>query len=94
MPERGSNMSTVLFVSASFGFVIQMSSCRTRLLTMDETWLYDYDQEAKQQSMEWRHSGSLCAKKFREQESSEKFLASIFWDQDSFLRIDFLQRAH
>jgi len=25
---------------------------------MDETWLYHYDPETKQQSMEWRHSGS------------------------------------
>ena len=30
----------------------------SRLLTMDETWLYHYDPETKQQSMEWRHSGS------------------------------------
>jgi len=28
-----------------------------RLVTMDETWLYHYDPETKQQSMEWRHSG-------------------------------------
>jgi len=28
------------------------------LVTMDETWLYHYDPETKQQSMEWRHSGS------------------------------------
>jgi len=24
---------------------------------MDQTWLYHYDPETKQQSMEWRHSG-------------------------------------
>jgi len=29
-----------------------------RLVTKDETWLYHYDPETKQQSMEWRHSGS------------------------------------
>ena len=29
-----------------------------RLMTMDETWLYPYDPETKQQSMEWRHSAS------------------------------------
>jgi len=28
----------------------------SRLVTMDETWLYHYDSETKQQSMEWRHS--------------------------------------
>jgi hypothetical protein len=32
---------------------------------MDETWLYHCDPETKQQSMEWRHSGSLRPKKFR-----------------------------
>ena len=30
----------------------------SRLLTMNETWLYHYNPETKQQSMEWRHSGS------------------------------------
>jgi hypothetical protein len=37
---------------------IQVISCRGRLVTMEETWLYHYDRETKQQSMEWRHSGS------------------------------------
>jgi len=36
----------------------------SRLVTMDETWLYHYDPETKQQSMEWRHSGSPCPQKF------------------------------
>jgi len=30
----------------------------SRLVTMEETWLYHYDVETKQQSMEWRHNGS------------------------------------
>jgi len=30
----------------------------SRLVTMDETWLYHYDTETKQQSMEWWHRGS------------------------------------
>ena len=30
----------------------------SRLVTMDETWLYHYDPETKQQSVEWRHNGS------------------------------------
>jgi len=36
----------------------------SRLVTMDETWLHHYDSEAKQQSMEWRHSVSPRPKKF------------------------------
>ena len=29
----------------------------SRLVTIDETWIYHYDPETEQQSMEWRHSG-------------------------------------
>jgi len=48
-----------------------------RLVTMDETWLYHYDPEIKQQLMEWRHRGSPRPKKFRVQKSAGKVLASI-----------------
>jgi len=70
-----------------------MSSCRVRLATMDETWLYHYDPETKQQSMEWRHSGSPHPKKFRVQKSAGKVLASIFWDQEGILLIDYLPKG-
>jgi len=62
----------------------------SRLVTMDETWLYHYDPETKQQSMQWRHSGSHRPQKFRVQKSTGKVLASIFWDQDRVLLIDYL----
>lgn len=65
----------------------------SRLVTMDETWLYHYDPETKQQSMEWRHSGSPRPKKFRVQKSAGKVLASIFWDQDGILLIDYLPKG-
>jgi len=65
----------------------------SRLVTMDETWLYHYDPETKQQSMEWQHSGSPCPKKFQVQKSAGKVLASIFWDQDSILLIDYLPKG-
>jgi len=60
---------------------------------MDETRLYHYDPETKQQSMEWRHSGSHRAKIFRVQKSAGKFLASIFWDQDGILLIYYLPKG-
>jgi len=60
---------------------------------MDETWLYHYDPETKQQSMEWRHSVSPRLKKFRVQKSTGKVLASIFWDQDGILLIDYLPKG-
>jgi len=60
---------------------------------MDEIWLYQYDPETKQQSMEWRHSGSPRPQKFRVQKSAGKVLASIFWDQDGILLIDYLPKG-
>jgi len=60
---------------------------------MDETWLYHYDPETKQQSMEWRHSSSPHPKKFQMQKSAGKVLASIFWDQDGILLIDYLPKG-
>ena len=77
----------------NFFGAIQMISCRARLVTMNETWLCHYDPETKQQSMEWRHSGSSHPKKFRVQKSAGKFLASIFWDQDGILLIDYLPKG-
>jgi len=40
--------------------------------------------------MEWWHSGSPRPKKFRVQKSAGKVLASIFWEQDSILPINYL----
>ena len=65
----------------------------SRLVTMDETWLYHYDPQTKQQSVEWRQSGSPRPKKFRAQKSDGKVLASIFWDQDGILLIDYLPKG-
>jgi len=62
----------------------------SRLVTMDETWLYHYDSETKQRSMEWWHSVSPGPKIFRVQNSPRKILDSIFWDQDGILLIDYI----
>jgi len=70
-----------------------MISCQARLVTKDETWLYHYDPETKQQSMEWRCSRSARPKIFRVQKSAGKFFASIFWDQDGILLIGYLPKG-
>jgi len=60
---------------------------------MDETWLYHYDPETKQQSIEWRNRGSARPKKSRVQNSAGKFLASNFGGQDGILLIDYLPKG-
>jgi len=65
----------------------------SRLVTMDETWLYHYDPKTKQKSMEWQHNSSPRRKKFRVRKSAGKVLASNFWDQDGILHIDYLPKG-
>jgi hypothetical protein len=50
---------------------------------MDETWLYHYDPETKQQSME----GCLAS------HPAPNILAPIFFDQDGILLIDYLPKG-
>jgi hypothetical protein len=62
---------------------------------MDETWLYHYYPETKQQLMDWRHSGlpRPTLKKFRVQKSAGKVHALTFWDQEGILLIDYLPKG-
>jgi len=60
---------------------------------MEETWLCHYDPETKQQSIEWRHNGSLPPKKFSSAKIRWKALASIFWGQDDILLIHYLPKG-
>jgi len=64
----------------------------SRSVTMEEIWLYHYDPETKQQLMEWRYSGSPRPQKFRVQKSAGKVIASIFWNQNDILLIDYLPK--
>ena len=74
MPERGSKTSTVPVVWAKFEFFWRdPNDFLSRLVTMDYTWLYHYDSETKQQSLEWRHSGSPRPKKSECKNPLEKF---------------------
>jgi hypothetical protein len=50
-----------------------------------------YDPETKEQSKEWRQSGSPHPKKFKTQKSS-KMLTSVFWDRDGIFLVDCLEK--
>jgi len=59
---------------------------------MDESWLYHYDPETKQQSMEWRHCGSPRHKNSDCKNPLENFSPRFFGDQDILL-IDYLPKG-
>ena len=68
----------------------------SRLVTMDETWLYHYDTETKQQSMEWRHRGSplpALPQKIPSAKIRWKSSRLEFCDQDGTLLFDYLPKG-
>jgi hypothetical protein len=79
MPERRKNVNVASRLS-KFGYFFSSdpNDFLSRLVNMDETWLYHYDPETKQQSVERRFSGSPRPEIFRVQKSAGKVRASIF----------------
>ena len=63
-----------------------------RFVTMGETWVHHFTPEAKQRSKQWKHPGSPPPKKAKPVPSAKKVMASVFWDADSILLIDYLQK--
>ncbi|KAJ4426490.1 hypothetical protein ANN_27304 [Periplaneta americana] len=64
-----------------------------RIVTGDETWISHFTPETKQQSMNWRHSGSPVRTKFKQTLSVRKVMCTMFWDRKGILLIDFLPRG-
>jgi hypothetical protein len=66
-------------------------------VTMDDTWLYHYDPktETKQQSMDWRHSGSLHhrSKILRVQKSAGNFSPRFFGIKTASSSLIIFQKA-
>jgi histone-lysine N-methyltransferase SETMAR len=60
---------------------------------MDETWIYHYTPESKQQSKQWTEAGCSAPKKKRLVPSAEKVMASVFWDAEGILFIDYLENG-
>ena len=49
-----------------------------RIITEDETWVYQYDPETKQQSKQWLPRGSSSPIKFKSERSVKKVIATVF----------------
>lgn len=63
------------------------------LITMDETWLYHYDPESKQQSMIWKRAEEPPPTKFRKSRSAGKVMMSIFWDSKGAILVRFVDHG-
>jgi histone-lysine N-methyltransferase SETMAR len=64
-----------------------------RFITMDETWIHHYTPESKEESKQWTDAGCPAPKKTRSVPSAGKIMTSVFWDNESVLFIDYLEKG-
>ena len=62
------------------------------LVTVDETWVHYYEPESKAQSHQSVGPGSPRPKKFKTQSSAGKMMATVFWDVQGVIMLDFLAK--
>jgi hypothetical protein len=62
-------------------------------LTVDETWIHHYTPESKQHSKQWTEAGCSAPKMTRSVPSAGKVMASVFWDAEGILFIDYLEKG-
>jgi len=65
----------------------------SRLVTMDETWLYHYDPEAKNNQWSGGTAAHPTPKKSECKNPLENFSPRFFWDQDGILLTDYLPKG-
>ena len=61
-------------------------------MTVDETWVHYYEPENNAQSRQSVGSGSPRPKKFKTQPSAGKVMATVFWDAQGVIMLDFLAK--
>ena len=71
-------------------FTADPDNFKQRIVTGDETWVYHYDPETKQQSMQWVEVGSRPPVKARVVKSAGKVMLTLFWDSEGPVHVDWL----
>ena len=60
-------------------------------IIIDETWVYQYDPETKQQSKQWLPRRSSGPIKFKPERSVKKVMVTVFWDSEGVVLVEFLE---
>jgi len=61
---------------------------------MDKTWAQHFNPETKLQSKAWKHTISPPTVNFHKIASGGKVVASVFWDSESVLMIEYLEKGN
>ena len=62
----------------------------SRVITGDDSWVCGYDPETKQQSLQWKSSGSPRPKKARQSRSATKSMLIVFFDIRGIVHHEFV----
>ena len=65
----------------------------SKIITCDETWIFQYDPETKRQSMHWKTPTSPRVKKARMSKSKLKVMLIVFFDINGIIMIEWYPRA-
>ena len=63
-----------------------------RFVTMNESWVHHFEPETKDQSKQWKHPDSPTPRKAKVTASAGKVMASVFWDAQGVLLVDYLPK--
>ena len=64
-----------------------------RFVTVDETWINWYTPETKEQPIQWISPGERAPKKAKTVLSAGKVMATVFWDSQGVIYIDYLEKG-
>jgi histone-lysine N-methyltransferase SETMAR len=62
----------------------------SNIITGDETWVYGYDPETKQQSLQWNSPNSPWPKKAHQVRSNVKSILIFFFDIQGIVHMEFI----
>jgi histone-lysine N-methyltransferase SETMAR len=88
MTEEQKHKHVTLFME--FAEKLQEDNFMDHVTTGDETWCYQYDPEAKHQSMEWRSKNSPRPKKARMSKSKIKTMLICFFNIMGIIHFKFV----
>lgn len=64
-----------------------------RFITMDETWIHHYTPESREGPKQWCEKEKGAPKRPKTQQSAGKVMASVFWDSQGIIMIDYLEKG-
>ena len=65
-----------------------------RVITSGESWIFEYDQETKRQSLQWKSPTSPRPKKARMSKSKIKVMLIAFFDVRGIVHTEFMPQGH